>query len=220
MRSFIPILLGLVLALPASAQQRSRLPDVSTTIKGDLVLPVPLSNPLFTSVTENIGQVGAAFQVPIRKGFGVGAGGAMWWTTLKERALAPFVGAGDVRRTIVFGKLQYERYTGERTFYEVNFRSGMAFYDFDCPSCVGAKDGVLYWGGGVGYYVHATDNLAFGLTLGYDRASATFSAQDLGLTTGFPGRRETMEGTAFQNLLFGLGFSTRLRRSERDPVTW
>lgn len=212
----------LIIACAASLSvvaQNRRLADVSSTVKGDLVMPVPLGNPLFNSVTESVGQLGATFQLPVYKGLGLGVGGNITWFTLKERALNPFVVSGDVRRLVGFGKVQYEAYTSERTFYELSARAGMAVYDFDCASCVGARDPVLYWSLQAAYYIHATDNLAFGLLVGFDSQSGRFSADDLGLEN-FPGRRETAESRNYQNLLFGLGFSTRLRRSEREAVTW
>lgn len=212
------ILLAVALHAHCSAQKGS-IPDVSSTIKGDLILPIPFKNPLFTTYTENIGQVGLTFQVPVSKGFGLGIGGGMWWTTLKERALQPFVPNGDMRRVIVFGKAQYEHYTGPVTFYEASLKVGAAWYDFDCATCAGARPPVLYWAVGLGYFVHATENLAFGLTIGYDRAARTFSASDLGVEH-FPGTRQTIEQRAMQDFLLGLCFSTRLRRSDREAVTW
>ncbi|MBK6342351.1 MAG: hypothetical protein IPF41_07125 [Flavobacteriales bacterium] len=205
--------------LASSLMAQGKLPDVSSTIKGDLNLPIPFKNPLFTNYTENIGQAGLAFQVPVLKGMSIGAGGAMWWTTLKQRTLQPFVPNGDVRRTIAYGKLAYERYTGSNTFYEASLRLGLAWYDFDCGTCVGARDGVAYWALGMGYFVHATENLAFGLTLGYDQSSRTFLAEDLGQQR-FPGSPQSAERRPMRNVLVGLGFSTRLRRSEREAVTW
>ncbi len=210
----------LLLALGAgTAQGQGRLPDVSTTIKGDLVMPVPFRSPLFNSITESIGQVGLTFQVPVQKGLGLGAGANMTWLALKERALSPFISSGDVRRLVLYGKVQYERYTGERTFYELSARAGMAGYEYSCAGCAGKLDPMFYASVQAAYYVHATDNLAFGLLLGHDIQSGRFSAADLGLSN-FPGRTETAESSPYQNLLFGLGFSTRLRRNERDVITW
>ncbi|MBK9177845.1 MAG: hypothetical protein IPM46_16235 [Flavobacteriales bacterium] len=219
MHRSLALFILIVTALCADAQQRGRLPDVSSTVKGDLVLPVPLRNPLFNSITETVGQVGLTFQLPVYKGLGLGLGSNMTWFTLKERALNPFIVSGDVRRLVAYGKVQYEQYTGERTFYELSLRIGLAGYDFDCSTCVGQRDPVLYWSLQTGYYVHATDNLAFGLLVGYDNQRARFSAADLGLEN-FPGRTETTEAGSYQNLIFGLGFSTRLRRSDREAVTW
>ncbi|MBL0126864.1 MAG: hypothetical protein IPP83_05270 [Flavobacteriales bacterium] len=210
---------ALLLVVQAIAQKRTKEGDVSSTIKGDLVMPVSFRNPLFNSITETIGQVGATFQVPIRHGIGLGVGGNMSWFTLKQRALAPRIVSGDVRRLALYGKVQLERYTSERTFYELNLRVGMATYDFDCAICTGQQAPVLYWSLGTAWYIHATDNLAFGLLVGYDNQAAHFSAGDLGLNE-FPGRKQTTEDHVYQNLLFGLGFSTRLRRSERDAMTW
>lgn len=201
-------------------QSGQRLPDVSTTFKGTLVLPAPMTNPLFNSVTETLGQVDGVLQIPLIKGFGVGVGGKMTWFGVKERALAPVVTSGDIRKATFFGKLQYEEYTGDRTFYELSVRAGSSSYVFDCPTCSeDSKRTVFHMGFGVGYYIHATENLAFGLTLGYERDATRFSTTDLGLEA-FPGRVQTVENSEFQNILIGMGFSTRLRRSEESKAGW
>jgi hypothetical protein len=207
-----------VVMATANAQRRKENP-VSSSIKGDMVLPVTFKNPLFNSITETIGQLGATFQLPLRNGLGLGIGGNISWFTLKERALQPFINSGDVRRYVVYGKVQYEEYTSERTFYELSLRMGMGSYDFDCATCVGQTDPAFYWSLSTGYYIHATDNLAFGLLFGYDNQASYFSASDLGLDN-FPGRQESVEEHVYQNIIIGLGFSTRLRRSERDAMTW
>ena len=203
----------------AFSQERGKLPDVSSTLKGDLVLPVSFNNPIFNSVTETIGQLGGVIQLPLFKGLGIGVGGNYTWWGIKERALAPFVTQGEVRRAVFFGKVQYERYTGPRTFYELNLRAGTSTYTYDCPTCIGDEEPGFFWSLATGYYIHATDNLAFGLTVGYDRQTSRFDAADLGLM-GFPGRPESSEARAYQNLVFGLGFSTRFRKSDRDVRGW
>jgi hypothetical protein len=193
---------------------------VSSSFKGTLVLPAPLNNPLFNSVTETLGQLDGVVQFPLANGFGIGAGAKMTWFGVKERALAPDLVSGDIRRATFFGKLQYEGYTSERTFYELSTKFGSSTYVFDCPKCSDESTRtVFHWAIGVGYYIHATDNLAFGLTLGYERDNTRFSSDDLGLTS-FPGRQEKVEAQNFQNFLVGLGFSTRLRKSEDGPGGW
>lgn len=222
MRVFRCIVLfaGLLLADQSIAQSNQRLPDLSPTFKGTLVLPAPLANPLFNSVTETLGALDAVLQFPLKNGLGAGVGGKMTWFGVKERALSPVVTSGDIRKATFFGKLEYEHYTGDRTFYELSLRAGTSSYVFDCPTCSDdSKRTVLHLGFGVGYYVHATENLAFGLTLGYERDNTKFSVTDLGLES-FPGRTQTVESAEFQNILIGLGFSTRLRRSEESKAGW
>ena len=98
MRTIVPVALCICgLSLTATAQDRKRLPDVSTTIKGDLALPIPVNNPLFSSVTETVGMLGATIQFPIYKGLGAGVGANMSWFAIEERALAPFITSGEIR---------------------------------------------------------------------------------------------------------------------------
>jgi hypothetical protein len=210
----------LLVSMAASAQRKSRLPDVSSTFKGTLVLPAPVNNPLFNDVTETLGQVDGVLQFPLWNGLGLGAGAKQTWFGVKERALAPEVTSGDIRKTTFFGKLQYERFTGERTFYELSIRAGSSTYVFDCPTCSDESTRtVFHWSVGTGYYVHVSDNLAFGFTLGYERDNTRFKTTDLGLES-FPGRTQTEENTEFQNIMIGLGFSTRLRKSEQAKAGW
>jgi hypothetical protein len=218
MRSFA-LLLCLACHAAAHAQERERLPDVSATIKGEMTLPVPIGTPLFAGITESIGQLGAAYQHPLYKGLGLGVGGGMSWFGLEERALAPIVTTGEVRRGRAFGKVSYERYTTVRSFYELSLRAGLSFYRFDCPTCPPDPVQAFHWGIGTAYYLHATDNLAFGLVLGYEQDVRRFTANDLGLE-GFPGRREVEEGGNSQFLIVGLSFSTRLRPSPDNGRGW
>lgn len=215
----IGVLFAALVCATTYAQQRGKENPVSSTVKGDLVLPVAFNNPLFNSITETVGQLGATYQLPVYKGLGLGLGANMTWFTLNERALQPLINNGDVRRTAFYGKVQYEEYTSDRTFYELSLRMGMASYYFDCSTCVGQTDPSFYWSLSTAYYIHATDNLAFGLLFGYDNQASYFSASDLGLDN-FPGRVETSEAHVYQNIIIGLGFSTRLRRSERDAMSW
>lgn len=212
---FCALTLGL-----ASVSNAQKLPDVSSTIKGNLILPVPLRNPLFEAVTESVGQVDGLIQFPVYKGLGLGVGGKMTWFSINERALAPVVTTGEIRKLSLYGKVAYEQYTGERTFYELNARVGNTSYWFDCPTCGGARRTGLHWGIGTGYYIHASDNLAFGLTLGYERDGITFGSADLGLEEGFPGRPERTEARQTQYLIIGMGFSTRLRKAPDSGPGW
>lgn len=214
----LPILL--IPVILANAQDRRSLPDVSLTFKGTLVLPVPLNNPLFDDITETIGQLDGVIQYPLYKGLGVGVGGKMTWFGIKERALAPVVTGGDIRRGTYFGKIQYERYTGDRTFYEFSAKLGSSTYVYECGTCPDDNtESGFHWGLGVGYYVHVSDNLAFGFTLGYETDGVNFDVSDIGLES-VPGRAEKSDAANYQNLLIGMGFSTRFRRSREGPAPW
>jgi len=128
------------------AQSRNGLPDVSSTFKGTLVMPLVITTPLFNSITEPIGQIDGVAQWPIAKGFGLGAGGNITWFSIKERALAPLVTSGEVSMIGGFVKLQYEEYTGPRTFFELSGRVGLRNIVYDCATCPEVKDRTpLYW---------------------------------------------------------------------------
>lgn len=213
-----PVLFLLLLLFPLVpfAQDKKGLPPVTTTFKGSLNLPAPLKNPLFQGYTETIGQLDGVVQVPVYNGLSIGAGAKMTWFALKERALAPFLNTGEVRRSSFYGKFAFEQYTGKRTFYELNARAGISNFVFDCAICDDRKQQVFHWGVGAAYYVHVSHNLAFGFVLGYERDAKTFGAPDLGMET-FPGRREIYEERNFQNMIIGMGFSTRFTRNPDGP---
>ncbi len=210
------ISLLLLVSFKAFGQDRRSLPEITPTFKGLLILPVPLGNPLFEGLTETIGQLDGAFQVPIHGGLGLGVGAKMTWFALDQRTLQPLLRSGEVRRSAFYGKLSYEEYTGERTFFELHARAGSSLFAFDCANCREDRPTALHWGVGASYYVHVSHNLTFGFTLGYERDEYRFRLMDLGLE-GLPGRRETEESRNFQNLVIGMGFSTRFTRNPEGP---
>ncbi|MBK7296098.1 MAG: hypothetical protein IPI91_05275 [Flavobacteriales bacterium] len=69
------------------------------------------------------------------------------------------------------------------------------------------------------YYIHATDNLSFGLMLGYETDASTFSITDIGVDN-LPGRRITTEEHNYRNFLFGMGFSTTFKKASDGPGAW
>lgn len=216
-------LVALLVQLPVRAQESKGLPDVSSTFRGILALPVPLGNPLYGDVAETIGRLGATVQFPLvskkSRAFGLGAGFDMTWAGLNERALAPVVTSGDIRRSAYYGRVVYEAYTTKRTFYELSAKLGSASYVYSCTTCGASQESGLLWGLGAGYFLHASDNLAFGITLGFERAALRLNASDLGLEN-LPGRREVAESRDYQDLVFGLIFSTRLRKAPDAGRGW
>lgn len=204
---------------PLIAQKKKTVTPVFTTFKGTLALPVPTGNPLFRGVTETIGQLDGSIQFPVYKGISLGAGAKGSWYGIEDRKLSPQGSPGEVRRIAYFGKLAFEKYTGAKTFYELWVKSGMASYAFDCSTCVADKNFVFHWGAGASYYLHASDNLAFGLMLGYESDAATFNINAIGVDN-LPGRRETMEAHNFRNFLFGIGFSTTFKKAPDGPGAW
>ncbi len=210
------IILLLLMPVALCAQERRDLPPVTTTFKGSFILPAPLKNPLFQGYTETLGQLDGVVHFPIYRGWSLGLGAKITWFALKERALAPLLNAGEVRRSSYYGKVAYEEYTGPRTFFELNARAGMSVFAFDCATCPGSNEQAFQWGMGASYYIHVSHNLAFGFILGYERDAKRFGSTDLGLES-FPGRRELEEDRNFQNMIIGVGFSTRFQRNPEGP---
>ncbi|MBP8823334.1 MAG: hypothetical protein KBH07_06800 [Flavobacteriales bacterium] len=201
-----------VAALGASGQQ---VPAFKPTAQGAFVLPLALGNPVFNSLTSTMGQVDGSFNFPLYKGLGVGVGGNVTWYELNGNALAPEVTDGTLNRILFQGRLWWARYTGPRTFYEVNAKLGQGVWDWNCRTCVGnARQSGLHWAVNGAYFLHATDNLAFGLTAGYQEDAAVFGPGVIGLER-FPGRTDT--GGRYRFFTVGLAFSTGFQ-SSRERV--
>lgn len=212
-------LLGSLLLFPATAAfgQRGGTPVPEFSAKGQLILPVPIGNDLFNDVTETIGQVDLQVQMPLFKGLGIGAGGKGSFFTLDERALTSAV-HGDVTRWTWYGKLQYEHYTSARTFYELAVKAGSSLYRWNASTCpeVGT-DNAGFWGASASYYLHATDNLAFGLLLGYETDAVGVGPQTFCLES-FPGRADTGKESPISFFNVGLCFHTLFRTAPDRPI--
>jgi hypothetical protein len=182
-----------------------------------LVLPVTTGPDVFNDITETVGQLDVCIQMPLFKGLGLGVGGKGTYFTLDERGLASVI-HGDVTKFGWYGKLQYEQYTAERNYYEFSAKVGQSYLTWDASTCEDdMKQNGLNWALAFSYYIHATDNLAFGLLMGYESDAAEVSPQLLCLDS-YPGRTETAPVGPYQFLSFGLGFSTRFTRAPDRPL--
>lgn len=205
-----------VTALPVIGRaQQQRQPE--PTVQGFLLLPVALDNPIFDNLAAVLAQVDATFNLPLYKGLGIGAGVNHTWYELNERGLAPEETIGNVGRLQFHGKVFWAHYTGERTFYELGAKLGQVIWDWQCRTCIAnQRQRAFTWGLHAGYFLHATENLAFGVTLDYQRDAADFNPRVIGLER-FPGRTDL--GAPYRFLTVGLGFSTGFRRS-REGIDW
>lgn len=202
-----------VAAMPVVAQ---RLPEPKFSAQGWLVLPVVLNNPMFNTLTEVQGQLEGAVQYPLWKGFGVGAGAKLSFFGLEERALSLITTQGDVTRTVFFGKLQYERYLGSKVYVEAFGKVGTATWQWNCRTCqANERQQAMHWGAGGALFLHATDNLAFGLLVGYEADMADLGPRVIGLDQ-FPGHATDPRPYRFFNV--GLGFSTRFLPTKGDDM--
>lgn len=196
----------------AAAGHAQKPPDLKPTAQGFLFLPVALGNPIFDNLSDVLGQVDGSFQLPVYKGFGVGVGMNATFYELNDRGLAPEVTEGDVNRLLFYGKLTWTHYTGPRTFVEMNAKLGQSTWDWNCSTCAdNERQAGFHWGVNAAYFVHASDNLAFGLSLGYQQDAVRFGPGVIGLER-FPGRTEM--DAPYHFLTVGLGFSTTFEKAK------
>lgn len=219
-RTYFVLTLGLLLAAATAQGQEKKVrkPEPKPSLQGFLVLPVPVVNNMFKEVTDAVGQLDFKFQVPVVKqglGLGVGAKGSLF--DLRENALAPANIAGDVRRWTFYGQLQYEHYTGPITYYQFAAQMGSSKYTWNSANCAEPRTQQgLFWGANVSYFVHASDNLAFGLLLGYEHDESRMTP-DLLCLDSYPGRTDKGPSEPYQYITIGLGFSTRFTKSQEGP---
>jgi hypothetical protein len=207
------VAIALVAAMSPLAILAQRLPQVKPTAQGFVFLPLALGNPVFNDLTGVLGQVGGSFQLPVYRGLGVGVGVDASFYELNEHGLSTEETQGTVNRLLYYGKLSWSAYTGPRTFYELSAKLGQSTWDWDCTTCTSnEKQVAFHWGLNASYFVHATDNLAFGLSLGYEEDGTSFGPHVIGLDN-FPGRTDT--GGPYHFLTVGLGFSTGFAKSDR-----
>ncbi|MEO8734036.1 MAG: hypothetical protein ABI373_06880, partial [Flavobacteriales bacterium] len=185
---------------------------VKPTVQGFVFLPLALSNPIFNDLTGVLGQVDGSFQLPVYKGLGVGVGIDASFYQLNEHGLAVGETPGSVSRLLYYGKVNWTAYTGPQTFYELSAKFGQSTWNWDCTTCTSnEKQPGFHWGLNATYFVHATDNLAFGLSLGYEADGTSFGPEVIGLEN-FPGRTDT--GGPYHFITVGLGFSTAFAKSD------
>lgn len=216
-----PLMLSVLLlccGLTLAQEKKARLPEVKPNLHGWLILPVPVGVPIFNDITESVGQLDLRFQVPLsKKGYGLGVGVKGSLFDMRENALAPTNIAGTVNRWTYFGQAQYERYTGPITYYQLSALMGVSKYTWDVATCPEpTRQSGFFWGANASYHVHASDNLAFGLLLGYEHDASRLSPDVICLET-YPGRTDNGPSDPYQFFTIGLGFSTRFIKSAEGP---
>jgi hypothetical protein len=214
-----PALLVVAIGLLCVTGRAQSAQEFKPRAQGFLVLPVVLKDPVLTGLADVMGQVDGSFSMPVYKGLGIGVGANHTWYELNEGALAPEVTIGSVNRLLLYGKLSWGHYTGARTFYELNAKLGSGIWDWQCGTCADSqRQSAFSWGLNAAYFIHATDNLAFGISVGYHRDLSEFSPEVIGLGR-FPGR--TDRGGPYRFLNVGLGFSTGFQRNrESGEMGW
>jgi hypothetical protein len=204
----------LFLAMGAIALAQSRVPPQKPTLEGTLVLPAQLGNKIFGRLTSPLGEFDLSLQFPLWKGLGAGLGGSAMGWELKKTTFSQLNTQGDAGRLTYYAKVQYVRYTGPNAFYEVNVKVGKSRWKWDCATCEqDVMQQGLHWSATTGYYVHASDNLAFGVTAGFETDAVKFTPAVLCLED-FPGYLE--KSGPYDFFTVGLGFSTRFEKSKEE----
>ncbi len=208
-------LLLILVASGGNSRAQTSLPVQKPTAQLMLILPAQLGNPIFDRLTSPLGEVDGSVQFPLKNGLGAGVGGKMMWWELKTNAFAPTLSTpGEARRSALYAKVQYAHYVTPNMFYELNAKFGTSTWTWDCTTCEeDYKQQGFHWGVTAGYYVHASDNLAFGVTFGYEADATRFSAATI-CQGSFPGYTDT--GGPYRFLNVGLGFSTRFEKSKEE----
>jgi hypothetical protein len=184
------------------------------TLQVTLLMPTQLGDPVFDRVTAPLGVVDGSVQIPLIGGFGVGAGASMMFWELQERAFTQFLLKGEARRSLLYGKVQYATYTGAKTFFEWSLRMGRSSWIWDRNACAGKyTQAGFHWGTSMGYYLHASKNLAFGVTVGYEQDATAFAPAVI-CEPFFPGYTDS--GDRYRFFTLGLGFSTRFEKAEEE----
>lgn len=204
----------LLILVGGRALAQARVPDHKPTAQGTLILPAQLGNKIFGRLTSPLGEFDLSVQFPLWKGLGLGLGGkAMGWE-LKKTAFTGISTQGDAGRLTYYVKAQYAHYVGPNSFYELNAKVGQSTWTWDCSTCEeDVRQQGLHWSSSFGYYVHASDNLAFGITAGYEHDASLFTPELLCLDD-FPGYQE--RSGPYNFFSFGLGFSTRFEKSKEE----
>lgn len=204
----------MILALGTQVRSQSRVPDQKPTLQGTLVLPAQMGNKIFGRLTAPLGEFDISVQFPLWKGFGLGLGGSAMGWELKKNTFSQLNTQGDAGRLAYYLKAQYARYTGPNAFYELSVKAGNSRWKWDCATCEqNVVQQGLHWSASGGYYVHASDNLSFGVLAGYESDAAKFTPAVLCLED-FPGYLE--KSGPYNFFTVGLGFSTRFEKSKEE----
>ena len=211
---WIVLLLAIGIVQGASAQKKEEFPVASVQL--DFVLPTALRNTQMRRLTEVIGQLGLTAQFPLYKGLGIGAGSRATFFDHDVRSFGGTPRSGGVQRWSFFGKVQYEAFTSEKTFIELAMRAGQTHYTFRTDGCGTVREIGLYLNPTFGFYLMATENLAFGLTIGYESDNAYLKPHQFCLDALPNHRSGEIEGP-LRYFTLGLSVSSRFRKGE-EPM--
>ncbi|MEO8066156.1 MAG: hypothetical protein ABI599_00545 [Flavobacteriales bacterium] len=202
--------------LGATAQREDKFPVASAQL--DFVLPTAFNNTQMRSLTEVIGQLGLTAQFPLFKGVGIGAGARATFFDYDVRSFSGTPRTGGVQRWSFFGKLQYEARTSEKTFVELAVRAGQTRYTFRTDSCAAVVEGGFYLNPTFAFYLMATKNLAFGLSLGFESDNVYLRPEQFCLDA-LPNHRVAEIEGPIRYFTLGLSVSSRFRKGE-DAVEY
>lgn len=210
------LLLAIGIVQGSSAQKKKEFPVASAQL--DFVLPTAFGNTQMRRLTEVIGQLGLTAQFPLYKGLGIGAGARATFFDHDVRSFGGTPRTGAVQRWSFFGKLQYEVFTSERSFIEVAVRAGQTRYTFRTDGCGTVRETGFYLNPTLGLYLMATEDLSFGLTVGYESDNVYLKADQFCLDA-LPNHRIGETEGPLRYFTLGLSVSARFRKGE-EPMDY
>ncbi len=148
-------------------------------------LPTPVGNPSFKKWVSGIAEVHLGIQTTLGRTFTVG-GNIIYHYYKVNHLKSPEMPDGKFHFFAGAVKLGYEKFAGERIFYDFNVRTGYSLvnlYGATCAAVEGragkALDAGLYFEPAAGLFLLSEGNLSFGLTFSYAYIGTEFDARDL-----------------------------------------
>jgi len=175
---------------------------------------VATSTKAFRDINDGVIDIDIAWLYPFESGFMLGAGGKVTIFEINDLALAPEVTEGSNFGWGLYGKVGYEKLTGSSSSIELAMNIGFSSYNYSTRQCGDTKSSTngFFFEPRIGYYLFATEQLAFGLITSYQFVFQEFGSEQLCLET-LPRHQEGDTDGNIGIFTIGLGFSAGLARS-------
>lgn len=183
------------------------------SIKGDFKLPVVTSTKAFRDINDGVIDIDVVGQYPFESGFMLGIGAKVTYFEINDLALTPEVTDGSNTGWNAYGKVGYEKPTGESSFVELAVNFGVSSYNYSTRQCTDNSSTMgFFFEPRVGLYLFANEQLAFGIITSYQFVFQEFGHEQLCLEE-LPRHQEGDTDGNIGIFTIGLGFSANLGRS-------